>query len=126
MSSVTWTCPSCKRRVPNRIDTCHCGTTRAQAVEMTAAEQRAADRPAPAAWTPKPRPVPRQKLGWDIKGLIIGLVVVCILALVWLLVPWKPDSVVPVLGIQVPAPPGKATPKPRAPATPRPPTPTPR
>jgi len=122
MSSVTWTCPSCKRRVPNRVAACHCGTTRAQAEELTAAASRAARRPAPQAWTPRPRPVPRTPLTWDLKALIIGLVVVFILAIAWMFVPWRPSPIVPVLGVQVPAPPGKATPRP---STPRPPTPRP-
>ena len=58
MSSVTWLCPNCKRRVPNRVSTCHCGTTRAQADQAAAAEQAAAKRPEPKAWTPRPRPIP--------------------------------------------------------------------
>ncbi len=125
MSSVTWLCPNCKRRVPNRISTCHCGTTRAQADQTAAAQEAASKRPAPQAWTPRPRPAPRAPLGRDVKALLIGLVVVAILAVVRMLMPWRPESIRPVLGFQVPAPPPKAKVTPRPLPSPRAPAPAP-
>ncbi len=119
MSSVTWQCPNCKRRVPNRVSACHCGTTRAQADQLAAAQETAAKRPRPKAWTPRPRRIPWAPLGRDVKMLLVGLVVVTILAVVWMLfVPWRPEPIVPVLGFSAPAPEPKAKfPPPTVPPT---------
>ena len=103
MSSVTWTCPRCGRRVPNRAPACHCGTTQEQARQESAP---------PAGPSPGPRPRRRafpwreiwKDLTWDLKALALGVALVAILGLVWLLVPHKAEPIVPVLGIVAPAP----------------------
>src|SRR5262245_45051920 len=127
MSSVTWTCPNCKRRVPNRVTTCHCGTTRAQADQVTASQEAVAKRPAPKAWTPRPRPIRRTPLGRDVKLLIVGLVVIVVLAVVRMFLPWQPQAVHPVLGFRdsgpptlSPSGPGHSGPTPAPVGTPRP------
>ena len=109
MSSVTWACPRCGRHVPNRAPTCHCGMTQEQARQQPAP-------PAP----PSPPTRPRgpgfpwrdtwKDLTWDLKALAIGVVLVAILGLAWLLVSHKPEPIVPVLGIVVPAPTPTPTP----------------
>ena len=103
MASVTWTCPSCNRRVPNRVATCHCGTKREQA-------ERRVSRPGARAAAAPP--------GWDITALAIVLVLVTAAGLVWLFVPHRPERVYPVLGFvdNLPSPP----PPPRAPRPPAP------
>ncbi|PYQ24088.1 MAG: hypothetical protein DMF79_02530 [Acidobacteria bacterium] len=113
MASVTWTCPNCNRRVPNRAPACHCGTTRAQAEQLEIALAKGG--------APLGRSAPA-KVGWDIKGLAIGLVVVAVLGLTWLFLPHRPDPIVPVLGFadHVPTPPPSPPPK-----TPRKPIPSP-
>jgi hypothetical protein len=122
MSSVTWACPNCKRRVPNRVSTCHCGTTRAQADQAAAAQVAAAKRPAPRAWTPRPRRLPITPLGRDVKLLLVGLAVVAVLAIVRMVLPWQPAPIHPVLGYSANAPATKAgpTPKPVGAALPTP------
>jgi hypothetical protein len=122
MSSVTWTCPSCKRRVPNRVSTCHCGTTRAQAEQAEAAQQAAAKRPAPRTWKPRPRRLPFGPLGRDVKMLLVGLAVIAVLAVVRMFMPWRPAPVYPVLGYATNAPTSKVKPTPLPVGTP-PPTP---
>lgn len=116
MASVTWLCPRCGRRVPNRALVCHCGMT-----------QEEAQRAAPVAAAPRAAARPRRGLGldwgaiwrdltWDMKALAIGVLLVAVLGLVWLFVPRRPERIVPVLGIVAPAPSPSPTPKP----TPRP------
>ena len=51
MASVTWQCPRCGRRVPNRVDECHCGMGREAAL---AAAPKAVGR-GPASPSPAPR-----------------------------------------------------------------------
>ncbi len=111
MSSMTWACPSCKRRVPNRVSTCHCGTTRDQADQVAAAQDAASKRPAPRAWTPRPRPTPRAPLSRDVKALLVGLVLILLLAVARMFMPWQPAPIHPVLGFAEPG---------RPPSTPRP------
>jgi hypothetical protein len=121
MSSVTWACPNCKRRVPNRVSTCHCGTTRAQASQLEASEEVRTKRPAPKAWTPRPRPIRRTPLSRDVKLLLVGLVVIVVLAIVRMLMPWQPAVIHPVLGFRDSAPPTlPAKPTPLPVGTPRP------
>lgn|SRR5262245_14328164 len=112
MSSVTWPCPNCKRRVPNRVSTCHCGTTRAQAEQAAAAQQARAKRPGPRVWTPRPRRTPIGPLGRDVKLLLVGLAVIAVLAVVRMFMPWQPSPIVPVLGYTANAPQPKARPTP--------------
>ena len=55
-------------------------------------------------------------LTWDLRALVIGIVVVFVAGMAWLVVPRKEAPIVPVLGIVAPAPtpPPKPTPKPQA------------
>jgi hypothetical protein len=114
MSSVTWLCPNCGRRVPNRVAVCHCGTRREQAQQ---AEPQAAL--VPARRVPS-RPAPRRAAGpplsWEIKALAAALVLVALLGMARLLVPWQPEPVHPLLGFSAPAP----TPTPRPTPSPTP------
>jgi hypothetical protein len=97
MSTVTWPCPNCGRRVPNRVSQCHCGTTREDAFRQ--AEVGATESPA---GTPRrPRRGPPIRLGpltWDLKALLIGIALVALLGLVRLFWPGTPTPIVPVLG----------------------------
>ena len=104
MASLTWTCPNCNRRVPNRAPACHCGTTRVQADQLETALARGGP------WVGRGAPA---KVGWDIKGLAIGLVAVVVLGLTWLFIPHRPDPIVPVLGFadHVPSPPPSPPPR---------------
>jgi len=115
MASVTWTCPNCNRRVPNRAPTCHCGTTRVQAEQLEIALAQGGGGPSVRRGAPG-------KLGWDIKGLAIGLALVVVLGLTWLLVPHRFDPIAPVLGFADHAP---SPPPPSPPSMPRRPIPSP-
>jgi hypothetical protein len=96
MASLTWTCPNCKRRVPSRVDACHCGTTRSQAEQLTAASPSGAG---PDAAFGYEGPAVREELGWDVKGPALGLVLVAVFAAGWLIFrPYRPDPIAPVLG----------------------------
>jgi len=109
MASVTWTFPNCNRRVPNPSPACHCGTTRAQAEQLETALARGG--------APLGRSAPA-KVGWDVKGLAIALVLVAVLGLTWLFLPHPRDPIAPVLGFadqaptRAPSPPPKAPPRP--------------
>ena len=96
----TWTCPGCGRRVPLRVEACHCGATRAEA-EARAAEARTAG----AALVPRPSPAEAAggrhvpPLPTDVKALAVGSLVVLVGGLIWLVfVPSRPSPILPVLG----------------------------
>jgi hypothetical protein len=98
--AFTWTCPVCKRRVPSRVTTCHCGATRTQA----ALPERAGASPLVA--RPRPaRPGPGLIRHWRSLGLRWDFwvsVVVLFLAMlvgVWrLFQPYTPSTILPLLG----------------------------
>jgi hypothetical protein len=102
MTSTTWTCPSCKRRVPSRVSVCHCGTTREQA-------DRAEILPPPAALPRRPRrgllsELPRwSSLPWDLKALILAFGLVVVLAVLVLFLPSRPQQIQPLLGYTDPS-----------------------
>ena len=112
MSSVTWPCPNCGRRVPNRVSQCHCGTTREDALRQAAAGA-AISAPGAARPARRARGIRLGPLTWDLKALLIGLVLVALLGIVRLFWPSAPDRIVPVLGHV------DATPKPVATPTPK-------
>jgi hypothetical protein len=121
MPAVTWSCPNCGRRVPLRVSQCHCGTTREDADRLAAAGG-----PAPTArGGGVPRPRPRRPgrafrigpLSWDLKALLVGIVVVILLGIASLFWPREPERIVPVLGYVNPRPP---SPSPSAKPTPSP------
>ena len=115
MASLTWTCPNCKRRVPNRVDACHCGTTRSQAEQLAAASAGAG----PGAGFGHGGPAASAELGWDVKGPALGLVLVAVVAAGWLVFrPYRPDTIAPVLGFVDKTPTPKTTPIPRRPVPP--------
>ena len=113
MSSVTWPCPNCGRRVPNRVSQCHCGTTQEDAFRQ--AEMGATVSPT---GTPRrARKGPPLRIGpltWDLKALLIGIVVVLLVGLVRLFWPGQAEPIVPVLGYV------DATPRPGPTPTPTP------
>jgi len=120
MPPVTWSCPNCGRRVPLRISQCHCGTTREDAERLAAARG-----PVPQAGgggVPRRRarrfgpPLRIGPLSWDLKALLVGIVVVIALGVASLFWPRKPENIVPVLGYANTRPPSPApspTPKPK-------------
>jgi len=109
MASATWACPNCNRRVPSRVSTCHCGTTREQADIVAGA--------APAAGWAAGAPA-LGELGWDVKGPAVGLVVVALAGIAWLFSPHRPDPIHPVLGYTDSPPPASPAPSPRRPVPP--------
>ena len=101
---MTWQCPQCGRRVPNRVDECHCGVRREAALAAPVANA-SARRGFPLATMATPKvPVPPQyRFSWrglprDLKLLAIGLILVLVGSIAWLFVPWRPKPVVPLLG----------------------------
>jgi hypothetical protein len=116
MASLTWTCPNCQRRVPNRVDACHCGTTRSQAEQLAAASSPG---DGPGAASGYGGPAERAELGWDVKGPALGLVLVVVLAAGWLVFrPYRPDPIYPVLGFVDKTPTPPPTPIPPRPVPP--------
>ena len=111
--SHVWTCPNCGRRVPLRVDACHCGATRARAEQMEAA---AATPP-----VPRPRTAPAgprlPPLPGDVKALAIGGLVVLVAGFFWLVLgPGRPPSTPALLGHVDAGPPAvKTTPPPPRP-----------
>ncbi len=106
MASATWECPSCHRRVPRRVDACHCGYTQSQAAALAAT-------PAP------PPPGTRQPLPWEIRIGLAFLALVAILGVARLFQRWQPEPIAPVLGYvdqRPPQPPSKDAKKPGKPA----------
>ncbi len=129
MTSVTWQCPQCGRRVPNRALECHCGMTRGAA--LAAAASPAPGSAGGAASSGPRAPVPSlYRFSWrglpgEIKLMAVGLVVVLLLGLGWLvLVPWRPKPIVPLLGWSEPTsrrnPSPAPLPSPRPPGQPKP------
>jgi hypothetical protein len=114
MSSVTWSCPNCGRRVPNRVSQCHCGTTREDAVRQAAAGAAVGPPGAPRAARRSP-PIRLGPLTWDLKALLIGMALVALLGLVRLFWPARPEPIVPLLGHidATPPPTPKPTPRPK-------------
>jgi hypothetical protein len=105
MASLTWTCPNCQRRVPSRVDACHCGTTRGQAEQLAVASPGGAGSGGAFGYG---GPAGGAELGWDVKGPALGLVLVAVLAAGWLVFrPYRPDPIYPVLGFvdKAPTPP---------------------
>ena len=120
VTSHTWSCPSCGRRVPLRAGICHCGMTRTQAEEMAAA----------AAAVPVPPPHPRRAAGAGMRAEVVGAMtrdvkllvgvgaLVLVAGLGWLVFGPRPaPTIPPVLGWvdQRPPPVPKRTPPPRPP-----------
>jgi hypothetical protein len=112
MSSVTWPCPNCGRRVPNRVSQCHCGTTREDALRQAAAG--AAVGPAAPRRARRGPPIRIGPLTWDLKALLIGIVLAAVLGIVRLFWPSEPPRVVPVLGHVDATPPPAPSPSPKS------------
>ena len=116
----SWTCPSCGRRVPLRVDRCHCGATRGQAEQAAAAPvmpRRARRRGAWAELAELAAEV-RATMPPDVKRLLVALVLVVVAGLGWLFLgPRRPDTTPRVLGFVDAGPPPvpKPTPTPRPP-----------
>lgn len=132
--AFTWTCPSCKRRVPSRIEQCHCGYNRAEALaaERAARERPGPPRPAPsglAAGRPMKAREPRRGtlawlptfrgigLRWDFWAALAVLAMSALFGLWQLLRPYQRPEVLPLLGYIDPR---RPTPRPAASATPTP------
>lgn len=127
MASVTWQCPQCGRRVPNRAAECHCGMTREAAL---AAAHNAAVGPVAGPTPDGPTALSPYRFSWrglprEVKLMAVGLVLVLLLGLGWLiLVPYRPKAIVPLLGWSEPTSPRKErplpSPSPKAPGQPAP------
>lgn len=112
--AFTWTCPSCKRKVPSRVNECHCGFSRSQAA---AAERASVARPAAGprrakvkgqGWIAHLRSV---GLRWDFWASMAVLALAVLIGVWQLFRPHPRGDIVPVLGFVDP-------PRPSAPATP--------
>jgi hypothetical protein len=121
--SVTWVCPGCSRRVPNRVPECHCGVRKEDAERAARAAAALPVRPAAGARRPAPPIAPRWRFTWgrfwrdlprDAKAFAVGFVLILVLAVVWFFVPHRPEPITPVLGWSgtVTAPTPKPTPTP--------------
>jgi hypothetical protein len=120
MASVTWQCPQCGRRVPNRAEECHCGMTKRAA--LTAAQSPVPGSVAGAASSGPRAPVPSlHRFSWrglprELKLMAVGLAVVLLLGLGWVfMVPYRPQPIVPLLGWSEPT-----SPRPRPTPSPSP------
>ena len=106
----TWACPSCGRRVPLRVDACHCGMTRARAEELLAAQPEPA--PAPrAARAASDRREALNAMTPDVKLLLAVSLLVIVAGLGWLAFGPRAEPYPAVLGY-VDAGPPKAPPRP--------------
>lgn len=108
----TWICTACGRRVPRRVDRCHCGATRAAA--------EAAPDTAPELSGPRPRggrglvAELRATMPRDVQVLLGAGLAVAVLGLGWLAFgPRTPDATPRVLGYVDAAPPPVPKPTPR-------------
>jgi hypothetical protein len=119
VASVTWQCPQCGRRVPNRAAECHCGTTREAAL---AAAAHLPPTPAAPAAGRRPRPASPYRFSWaslpgEIKLMVVGLGLVLLAGIAFLVfVPSRPQPIVPLLGWSEPT---SSRPKPSPTAAPR-------
>ena len=127
VASVTWQCPQCGRRVPNRVDECHCGVRREAALTAPVANPLARGVPALATMATPQVPLPPQsRFSWrglptDLKLLAIGLILVLVGSIGWLFVPRRPAPMVPLLGWSEPlSSQGRPTPPPRTSPAPSP------
>ena len=100
--SFTWTCPSCRRRVPQRVQVCHCGFTRTAAA---AVEEQAV----PAAGG----------LSWQFWSWMALVGIAILLGVVQLFRPYERPAIPPLLGYVDP-------PRPTPPPSPAPPAASPR
>jgi hypothetical protein len=105
----SWICGGCGRRVPLRIEVCHCGATR----------QQTRDRPAAA---PEPEAAAGVGGGWrslpgDVQALLAAAVLTVLLGIGWLLYsPPEPPRLPALLGyVDAPLPPPSRPPPPRPP-----------
>jgi hypothetical protein len=80
-SSVTWACPQCGRRVPNRAESCHCGCQRSAAEALRGSQ-----------------PAGSGGLGWQLKALLALLGLLVVIGAGLLFVPSTPQPGVPLLG----------------------------
>lgn len=112
MASLSWTCPTCGRRVPRRAEACHCGMPRARAEELAAAATPTERRP-----PRRTRPVSPGRLfaalPLDIKALVVGSALVLVAGLGWMAFgPQRHTPTPALLGRVDPGPPPVAKPRP--------------
>jgi len=98
--TFTWTCPACRRRVPQRVQVCHCGFTRTQAAAATAQEM------APAA---------TGRLSWQFWSWLALLGLAFLFAVVQLFRPYHRPAIPALLGYVDPP---RPTPPPPSPSPP--------
>jgi hypothetical protein len=91
----TWTCAGCGRQVPQRVDACHCGSTRAQALAARheARAARGQRPPAPGeGWRVLWRSLPR-----DVKAMVVAASVVLLAGFGWLVFAAPAPAAAPAL-----------------------------
>jgi hypothetical protein len=118
MGVHTWSCPACGRRVPLRVDACHCGATRQQAEERAAATAAVEVASAPAPPVARPVAAREPRLRWsslpgDVRALVAGIALVALAGMGWLLFGPPPAPIAPVLGYVDHGPPPVPRPTPR-------------
>jgi hypothetical protein len=96
-TSHTWTCSSCGRRVPSRVEVCHCGTTREQIAAAPSAGE--------VGNAPLARTLPRDWRGFwaslprDVRAFTAATALVLVAGLGWLVFgPRQPDATPALLG----------------------------
>jgi hypothetical protein len=122
-ASHTWACPSCGRRVPLRVEACHCGMTRARAEDLARAALAAAAPAAPPARRGRSRGLVDRReavaaMTGDVRVLAVAGAIVLVAGLGWLVLgPSRPASIPAILGHVDQGPPTvpKPTPSPRPP-----------
>ncbi|HXY42434.1 MAG TPA: hypothetical protein VEQ10_22350 [Vicinamibacteria bacterium] len=72
----SWVCGACGRRVPLRVDVCHCGASRAQAAAATA--------PLPPPAAPDAAVDGWRSLPLDVQALVLAALVSFVLGIAWL------------------------------------------
>jgi hypothetical protein len=106
--NFTWTCPACRRRVPQRVQVCHCGFTRTRAEAAATAQEVA--------------PAAAGRLSWQFWSWMALLGLAFLLAVVQMLRPYQRPEIPALLGYVDPPrptpPPPSASPTP-ADASPR-------
>ena len=95
-TSHTWTCSACGRRVPQRVETCHCGGTRERslAARRTSVVRQPQNAPLPPGWRGLWASLPR-----DVIAMVAAAALVVTSGLAWLLLaPQRPNTTPALLG----------------------------
>ncbi len=94
----SWICGACGRRVPLRVEACHCGATRQQAAAPQAEAARVGEADPGGGW---------RSLPLDVQALLLAAGLSVVLGVAWLVYdPPRPTPMPALLGyVDVPPPP---------------------